>query len=149
MCINLFLNIQIIKILPKKGIKTFKRSKILSYFTYFQHFWKKFVFSNYICVFKKYKSVFFFNWVCEKFPSELLENYKYIPWMIFRALLMLGKLNFHSREPSFASVIPIKIMQPLKSKWRGNSTFIREWFCCHLRWQFSHNKTHKVKKIVI
>ncbi len=49
---------------------------------------------------------------------NFFENYKNIPRTIFRALLMLGKLNFHLRETPFAVVYSWKISKPLKSKWR-------------------------------
>ncbi len=103
--------------LPKKWIKTFKRSKISIFFSYFQNFWKKFVFQMTFVSLKSTK-VCFYLLVCEKLPFELLKNYIYIPWTISRALLMLGKSNFHSLEPPFSAVYSRKIPQPLKSKWR-------------------------------
>jgi hypothetical protein len=49
---------------------------------------------------------------------NFFESMKYNPRTIFNALLVLGKLNFISRMPSFKPIFPRQIMQPLKSVWR-------------------------------
>jgi hypothetical protein len=53
------------KLKPSKGLKY----KVIL-LTYFLNFWKKFVFPNYIFVFKKYKNAVFFTGVSGKLPSE-------------------------------------------------------------------------------
>jgi hypothetical protein len=48
--------------------------------------------------------------------------------MIFRAFLILGKCNFLSWEPIFASIYSREITQPLKFQWREIKISYVEWF---------------------